>query len=437
MVKVNIAMSHGEIDRLLVIKKIAEKQLSQKEGAALLGLSKRHMIRIVQRYQKEGTEGLISKHRGRPSNRQCKEQLKEEVKRLIFQHYSDFGPTLTSEKLYEQHQAKVSKETCRHWMIEWGLWQAKRQKKVKIHQSRARRPCLGELVQIDGSPHDWFEGRGPYCCLVVFVDDATSQILALHFEASETTASYFKATREYIERCGRPLSFYSDKNSIFRVNASEVDEVTQFGRAMQELGIELIFANSPQAKGRVERKNGVLQDRLVKEMRLRGINDIESANAFLPEYREKHNRQFGKIAFNPTDMHRHALPDKATLDTIFSYQYERKLSKNLELSYEHMIYQVEASPASYGLRHAKVKVCENMEGKITLLYKGKPIRYMCQSKAQRIPRIMGTKQLNEMVEQVKKRAYKPSAKHPWRGKYKESDKLKKGVAVSPQEPQVA
>ncbi len=246
-------------------------------------------------------------------------------------------------------------------MIEWEYWKPKRHKKVKIHQSRDRRECFGELIQIDGSPHDWFEGRASKCCLLVFIDDATSQIVGLRFEPSETTAEYFRLARECIERNGLPLVFYSDKYGVFRVNIPDAqgDCETQFGRACKNLGIELICANSPQAKGRVERANNtLLQDRLVKEMRLAGVNDMEAGNSFLPTFMKNHNRRFAVMPRSDVNAHRQTLPSSEALDLIFSYQDERTLSKNLELSYNNVIYQIKTATTGYRLRGANVKICD-------------------------------------------------------------------------------
>ncbi len=301
--------------------------------------------------------------------------------------YVDFGPTFAAEKLRECHGLKVNKETLRQWMIDWGIWKAKRHKAVRIHQTRQRRTCFGELVQIDGSHHDWFEGRASKCCLLVFIDDATSRLVGLRFEAGETTAGYFKLGQIYMKQYGRPLALYSDKDSIFRttrpyqINLENTE--TQFSRAMRELDIELICADSPQAKGRVERANGTLQKRLVREMRLRNINNIEDANAFLPEFIEDYNNRFAVEPCCTINAHRSTLPDAKIWDLVFSFQYERTLSKNLEMSYDSKIYQIKESTSGYRLRHAKIKVCESLTGAITLLSQGKQLNYVCHDKQQR------------------------------------------------------
>jgi transposase len=275
-----LIMSIEEIDRATVMEKVAEKRLKQSEAMRLLNLSKRQINRLVKAYRRDGASGLISKQRGCISNRKYSLEKKENIRAIIEKRYGDFGPKFAAEKLAEKHRIKISKETLRQWMIEWGLWKAKRHKVVRIHQSRERRACFGELIQIDGSPHDWFEGRAPKCCLLVFIDDATSRIVGLRFEAAETTAGYFKLARECLEREGIPLAYYSDKYGVFRVNIPDAqgDRETQFGRACRTLDIQLICADRPQAKGRVERVNQTLQDRLVKEMRLLEINNMEAGN---------------------------------------------------------------------------------------------------------------------------------------------------------------
>jgi hypothetical protein len=219
---------------------------------------------------------------------------------IIRERYADFGPTLAAEKLAAHHGCSLSRETLRGWMIADGLWTDRRHRLPSPHQPRRRRECLGELVQIDGSEHAWFEGRGPMCTLLAFIDDATSRLMVLRFVPSESTFDYFRATRAYLEAHGKPVAFYSDKHNIFRVNNGEGgDRVTQFGRALSELSIDIICANSPQAKGRVERAFGTLQDRLVKELRLAGISTIDVANAWLPGFIAEHNARFGRAPRTP------------------------------------------------------------------------------------------------------------------------------------------
>ena len=323
-----LTMSTQELDRLSVVSKVATGGLTQVMAAKHLGLTARQVRRLLKRYNLYGPEGLVSQQRGQTSNRKYSAEKTALIRVLVEENYYDFGPKFAAEKLKEKHGISISKETLRRWMIDWGLWKAKRQYRASIHPQRERRACFGELIQIDGSPHDWFEGRGDKCCLLVAIDDATSKLCSLHFEPSETTVGYFRLMRNYIEQHGIPLATYSDKHGIFRINlpsATEESE-TQFSRAGRELGIELICAHSAQAKGRVERANQTLQDRLVKEMRLLGICTIEAANAYLPAFMEDHNRRFAVEPLSPDDAHRKELPAKEIMDLIFSYQDERKIS---------------------------------------------------------------------------------------------------------------
>ena len=411
-----LSMSQQEIERTSIIEQVARKQMKQGKAGQILKVGSRQIRRMVRAYRLNGAKGLVSKCRGRVSNNRCEEGLKEESMALIHQHYADFGPTLAAEKLRERHTLLVSKETLRQWMIAAGLWKAKRQKKARVHQSRERRACFGELIQLDGSHHDWFEGRADKCCLLVLIDDATSQLVGLRFEEQETTAGYFSVVRGYVEKLGRPLAFYSDKYGVFRINHPDAlgEAQTQFERAMGDLDVELICADSPQAKGRVERANATLQDRLVKEMRLRGISTMAAANAFLPTFIEEYNRRFAVVARSQINAHRQELPDAQTLDLIVSLQYTRTLSKNLELSYENTIYQVKVEGAGYRLQHAKITVCEDLAGNITLLYKGRRLSYQRHEKQKRTASVVSAKQLTTTVNKVVAKTCIPSREHPWR-----------------------
>ena len=280
---------------------------------------------------------------------------------------------------------------------------------------RPRRACLGELVQIDGSPHAWFEDRGPTCTLLVYIDDATGKLMELLFVEVETTLGYYAATRRYIDRHGLPIAFYSDKNSIFKVNAKGAlsgTGMTQFGRAMKNLGIEVICANTPQAKGRVERANLTLQDRLVKELRLKGISTIGAANAFLPEFIEDFNRRFAVQPRSNHDAHRPVLFLDDELNIIFSHQETRILSKNLTLQYNKVIYQIHTARPTYALRKAMVTVSENPQGDIVILYKGRPLDFSTFHKQQRQAEVVMTKEINDHLNRFKPN--RPASDHPWR-----------------------
>lgn len=301
-----ITMSMRELDRLKVIQAVVEERLMPWRAAGRLGLSRRQVERLANRYRCEGAAGLVSRRRGRPGNHQLPVNLCPQALALIRERYADFGPTLACEKLHECHGITLSKETVRHLMTDAGLWIPRRQRPPKVYQPRARRACLGELVQIDGSEHPWFEERAPACTLLVYVDDATSRLMALHFTATESTFSYFEATRGYLERYGKPVAFYSDKASVFRSTHTQTGErgVTHFGRAMYELNIDTWCANSSSAKGRVERAHLTLQDRLVKELRLRGIRTIDAANAYAPAFIASYNAHFAKPPKSRFDAHR-------------------------------------------------------------------------------------------------------------------------------------
>ena len=406
-------MSDKEITRLEVMQRLKDKRLTQKEAAQMLKISVRQIKRLFRAYKEQGAKGLISVRRGKESNNRLDGQVTKQAIDLIYKHYQDFGPTLAHEKLVEVHGLKLSDESVRRLMIEEGVWKPKRAKKPSAHQMRERRACLGELVQIDGSDHAWFEERGPKCTLLVYIDDATGQLLELWFVPDETSFAYFEASRHYFERYGKPVAFYSDKHGIFRVNQEQTiglgSGLTQFGRAMQELDIQIICANTPQAKGRVERANQTLQDRLVKELRLQGISDIDSANAFLPGFREDFNQRFAVQPRSTHDAHR-PLPKNQNLDVILTHQKTGTLSKNLTVQYNKVIYQIQSNRPDYTLRNAQVIVCENAKGDVTILYKNKPLSYTIYHKPTHQADIVDTKILDRQVKAPKP----PAPDHPWR-----------------------
>jgi hypothetical protein len=302
-----------------------------------------------------------------------------------------------------------------------GLWQPRRARRAVIHQLRERRARLGELVQIDGSPHDWFEGRAEKCTLLVFVDDATSRLMYLQFVAAETTFNYFAAVRSHLSAWGKPLAYYSDKFSVFRVNipnALSGTGLTQFGRAMKELDIELICAHSPQAKGRVERANQTLQDRLTKELRLQGISSMTRANAYLPKFIKDYNQRFG-VAPRCTESAHRPLQRGEDLDRVLTLCERRTLSKNLTLSYNKVIYQIQTKRAVYTMRHAQVEVRETSNGEITIEYKGQLLAYtVYREQEQHQAQVVSSKLLplaaaHAAAQPNHKRGPVPSS-HPWR-----------------------
>ena len=288
-----IQMSERELTRLRVLIDLSDRRLTVEAAARLMGVGRRQVYRLGRAFAADGPVALVSRKRGCPSNHRHGETFRRTVLTLVREHYPDFGPTLAVEKLAARHGLHVGVESLRQWMMSDGLWKDRRHRLPSPHQPRRRRDCLGELVQIDGSEHAWFEDRGAVCTLLAFVDDATSRLMTLRFVVSESAFDYFRTTRAYLETHGKPVAFYSDKHNIFRVNNGEGgNRVTQFGRALEALNIDIICANSPQAKGRVERAFGTLQDRLVKELRLAGISSIEAANAWLPDFLASHNARF-------------------------------------------------------------------------------------------------------------------------------------------------
>jgi len=414
-----ITMSKKELSRAQVMQQLVEKRIKQAQAARMLGLSVRQVKRLLRSFKQQGAPGLISQRRGQPSNHQLPAQVKVKAKRLLQTRYSDFGPTLAQEKLTELHGLQLSVETVRQLMIASGLWQAHRSRRPHLHQLRARRSQFGELVQIDGSPHDWFEGRAARCTLLVFIDDATGRLLQLRFVEAETTFAYFDAAHQYLSTHGKPRAFYADKFSVFRPTQREIlhtEALTQFGRAMQELDIEIICAHTPQAKGRVERVNQTLQDRLVKELRLRKISRLEEANRYLPEFMADFNRKFAVLPASQDDAHRPLLP-REYLEQILVVKEKRVLSKSLTLSYDRVVYQIVTKRPTYTMRGTAVVVCENSRGEIAILYKGKKLDYHVYHQQPRQAEVKDVKQIAlQRAKPIKpnRPRYVPPADHPWR-----------------------
>ena len=368
---VMVSMSKLEFDRLEVLLGVQSGRLRVEDACTLIGLSRRQVFRLLQGLRDDGAPSLVSRRRGRPSNRRLPDAVRQLAVTLVRERYADFGPTLAAEKLAELHGCKVSRETLRQWMMADGIWTDRRHRLPSPHQPRRRRDCLGELVQIDGSEHAWFENRGPTCTLLAFVDDATSRLMLLRFVVSESAFSYFTATRAYLEAHGKPVAFYSDKHGIFRVNRKTVTggEITQFGRGLCELNIDIICANSPQAKGRVERAFGTLQDRLVKELRLAGIGTMETANAWLPGFIASYNARFARAPANQKDLHRPA-PAHDVLDEALAWREVRAVSANLTLHYDRMMLILEPTPQARLLARKQVEVVNYPDGRFAVRHAG-------------------------------------------------------------------
>ncbi|AMV42607.1 ISNCY family transposase [Paraburkholderia caribensis] len=362
-----VTLNMRELDRLKMIQSVVDMGLKPARAAERLGLTVRQVERLVARYRESGAAGLASRKRDKPGNRKLDEGLALRALTIIRERYADFGPTLACEKLRECHGLVLSKETVRRLMTDAGLWIPRRQRPPKVYQPRARRACLGELVQIDGSDHRWFEDRAPACTLLVYVDDATSRLMTLHFTATESTFSYFEATRAYIERHGKPVAFYSDRASVFRSPAAGRTgrSVTHFGRAMYELNIDTFCANSSPAKGRVERAHLTLQDRLVKELRLKGISTVAQANAYAPCFVAAYNARFAKPPKSAFDAHRPLRADE-NLDLLMTWRETRRVSKALTVLYDRVLYLLDDTPDNRRLVHRYIDVWEYPDGRIEI-----------------------------------------------------------------------
>ncbi len=412
-------MSQKEAKQAQILALLKEHRISQQEAARRMGITTRQTRRLAKRYQQEGLSGLVSKKRGRASNRRLNDAIRTTAIDLIGTHYRDFGPTLACEKLSGIHDVQLSVESTRQIMIKAGYWRPKKGGTVCAHPMRERRARFGELIQIDGSPHDWFEGRSANCTLLVFIDDATGRLTQLRFAPTETTLGYMHVLHDHILAHGVPAALYSDKHSIFRINAKDADPEaeTQFSRAARELGIECIHAHSPQAKGRVERANQTLQDRLVKEMRLTGINDMDSANAWLPVYIENFNKRFAVTPKGMPDAHLAYAGTPANLVRTLSVQVTKILSKNLSCQHENQLLQVATTGTGLGLRGAKVTIHEHFDGSQELLWRKRKLTYGVMSKPKRQSAVADGKSVNAQVDKAMARRnteHKPAANHPWR-----------------------
>ncbi|MGF6482899.1 ISNCY family transposase [Paraburkholderia sp. JPY419] len=371
-----ITMTMRELDRLKVIQDVVDGRLKPLRAAQRLGLTTRQIRRLVGRLREHGPQGLVSRRRAKPSNNRLDRVTAERALSIVRERYADFGPTLACEKLWECHGIRLAKETVRQLMMDAQLWVPRRQRPPKIYQPRARRACLGELIQIDGCDHRWFEDRAPACTLLVYVDDATSRLMELHFTQTESTFSYFEATRAYIERYGKPGAFYSDKASVFRSTSAERTErsVTPFGRAMYELNIDTFCANSSQAKGRVERAHLTLQDRLVKELRLRGISTLDEANAWVPSFMAAYNARFARSPKSDFDAHR-PLRAEESLDLVLTWREPRKVKKSLTVQYDRVMYLLDDTPENRKLIDRYIEVWEYPDGRIELRADGRVVPY--------------------------------------------------------------
>lgn len=376
-------MSQKERDWLHWLKQVKEKKLTQKEAARRMGVTARWVRTLVRRLKRKGDAAVIHGLRGRESNRKISEEVREKAVSIVQAEYVDFGPTLAAEYLGREHSIEVSKETLRKWMIEAGLWEAKRARVAEVHGWRARRRCWGELVQWDTSEHDWLEGRGEKLYLIAMIDDATSRVWA-RFARHDSTEENMRVLWGYLERYGRPLEFYTDKASLFQTapkkkDGEEVRDLppTQIGRALRQLGIGWIGAHSPQAKGRIERHFATAQDRLVKGLRKAKVRHLEGANQYLDEeFLPLCNKRFAQPAADPTDAHRPLLREH-DLAAILCRIEQRTVAHDYTFRMDSEIYQIDLQGVVPALRQARVEVQVRLDGSIQVAFRGRFLQAQC------------------------------------------------------------
>jgi len=370
-----IAMTQGELKRLHVIRKALDKLITQAEAAGIIGICLRQAQRIARAVKAQGDKGVIHKSRGQASNRALPNKIKDKALKLYKEKYHDFGPTLGSEKLFEIDKIKINDETLRLWLLQAGISYKKR--KARPHrQWRERKHSFGEMIQMDGSHHDWFEGRGPECVLMGYIDDATGKPFG-RFYSYEGTLPAMGGLKRYIEKFGIPVSIYLDKHPTYKSTKKQTIEdelnnlepLSQFERACEELGIRVIHADSPQAKGRIERLFKTFQNRLIKEMRLKGIKSIEEANKFLTHYLPAYARRFAVQPVNNTNLHR-PITKNVDLNAVFCVKTIRVLRNDFTVAYNRKLYQIEDN-----LNAEKVMVEERVNGSIHISHKNKDLKF--------------------------------------------------------------
>jgi hypothetical protein len=409
-----ILMSRRERHRLEVFSRVRRGEVTLVKASELLSLSYRQAKRSFARYREEGDQGVVHRLRGRPSNRHTNERQQRRVLKLYEKKYSDYGPTLAAECMSDDDGVTVPVETLRQWLLAAGLWR-KCRKRRPYRQRRARKEYFGELVQMDGSHHDWFEGRRAWAVLMVLIDDATSEVFAW-FSEGETTIAALEAFRGYVGYYGLPRALYVDRDSIYRCdreatmaeNLAGKEPKTQFGRAMEELDVRIIMAHSPQAKGRVERVNGTLQDRLVKALRRAKISDLTSANRFLQEkFLPAFNRQFVKKAAKPGDLHRR-IPRGLDMDRVLSIRETRVVQNDWTLRFENRWFQLAEKHQTLALAGREVTVSRRLNGCVEVLYGGRRLSY------RELPTAPPRQQKTAGAAIRSNQGQRPATDHPWR-----------------------
>jgi transposase len=418
-------MSRRELRRVEVLARVYSKHLRLVDACRLMRVCYRQAKRLWKRYREKGAAGLKHRSAGRPSHRALDTKFRRKVLQLVREKYGGsvgerFGPTLAAEHLASEDGLKIDAETLRRWMLAEGLWSRAR-KRRQHRRRRERKEHFGELVQMDGSFHRWLEGRGPEGCLIDMADDATNKTLARLGE-EETIWAVVDTLREWIERYGVPLALYVDWKNLYKRPATVKEQlrgeepVTQFGRMCAKLGIEIIAANSPQAKGRIERIHGTHQDRLVKKLRRKEISSHQQVNVFLEnEYLPEHNRRFARPPARPEDYHRRA-PRAAELDRIFRLENRRTIYNDWVVRYANRYFQLERQNRNYAPAHSQVLVCEGRHGNITIEYRGRELEWR-EIPAPAKPCVLAVKPASQVVKKLRlstKRKWVPATDHPWR-----------------------
>lgn len=402
-----VIMSVKELRRVSVIRQTMEKQLTQVKAGALLELTPRHIRRLIARVKQAGDQGLAHRGRGKPSNRRIPETVKAKGLKLYAQRYGDFGPTLAAEKLAECHGITISAETVRGWLRDAGIDHFTR--RTRPHRAwRERKAHVGELVQLDGSHHDWFEGRGPRCVLMAYIDDASSRVSA-RFYAYEGTIPAMDSFTRYVMQYGVPLAVYADKHTTYQSPApptvadqlAGVTPTSQFGRALSELGVELIPAHSPQAKGRVERLFKTFQDRVIKEMRLADVSTLDAANQFLEGYLPIYNQRFTVQPTQVADLHR-PRPARRELDRSLCLKTTRCLRNDFTIAHQGRLYQIRDT-----IRAPHVLVEERVDGTMRITHQGRPLRFHAITSRP-------VKAVEAKTVPPPRRPVTPRPDHPWR-----------------------
>ena len=410
-----ITMTQKDLSRYEIIKRLIRREINGTEVGKIIGLSVRQVKRIKARIKKYGAKGIIHGNRGKTSNNKIMAEKIEKMERIVKEKYHDFGPKFTSEKLDEEHQIKISKEKLRQLMIGWKLWKPKPRKENNEYRSwRPRKEYYGEMEQFDGSYHRWFEDRASECCLLASIDDAMSKITKLKFVNWEGVKPAHLFWKEYMENHGKPLKIYLDRHSTYKINAKSLfddpDTLTQFERSMRDLDTEVIHAHSPQAKGRIERLFGILQDRLIKELRLKGISTIEEANKFVEkEFIAKYNQKFAVIPQKKGNLHKPLNRfEKDNLDKIFSIQDTRTVNNDFTIRFKGKWYQLLETQPTLVCRKDEVLIEERLDGRIFISLRNKYLNYIV------LPERPKKIEIKVIALTKTKPTWKPPADHPWR-----------------------